>query len=163
MKPDRIKQGDTIGIFSPSHVAEVARYEKIRDNIERMGFKVKFGKNIFNDTYEYAASAEERADDLNSLVSDDEVKMVLFCGGDGAVEILPYIDYENVRRHPKIFSSFSDATSILNAIHSQTGLTTYYGFGAGQFEDLRYYDYRQFSSHFSQAKKQKIFSPTANG
>ena len=62
---------------------------------------------------------------------DKSVQMVLFGGGESAVEILPYIDYENIRRYPKLFSSYSDGTSILNAIYAQTGLLTYYGCGPG--------------------------------
>lgn len=95
------------------------------------GFAVKFGKNVCLDSYGYAASAEERAQDLNELVADEEVQMVLFNGGESAVEILPHIDYEAIRRHPKLFCSYSDATSILNTIHARTGLVTYYGPGRG--------------------------------
>jgi muramoyltetrapeptide carboxypeptidase len=94
------------------------------------------------------ASAQERADDLNAMVADDDVRMVLFGGGDGAVELLPLIDYDAIVAHPTLFSSFSDATSILNAIYARTGLVTYYGAGLGQFRDLRWYDYMQFQAHF---------------
>jgi len=144
----RMPRNGTIGVFCPSHIADMERYAQIAATIERLGFTVKLGANIEKNTYGYAASAEERADDLNALVADDSVHMVLFGGGDSAVEILPLIDYENIRRHPKIFSSYSDGTSILNAIHAQTGLITYYGAGPGEFFDLRYYDYQQFCSHF---------------
>ena len=148
MKAERLSPNGTIGIFCPSHIADKARYERISTAIERLGFKVKFGANIEKDTYGYAASAEERAEDLNVMVLDDTIQMILFSGGESAVEILPYINYKNICKKHKLFSSYSDGTSILNAIYSQTGLETYYGFGAGQFEDLRYYDYMQFCSNF---------------
>jgi len=148
MQAKRLQQNGTIGIFCPSHVAYMERYSPIVDATERLGFKIKLGDNFTKNTYGYAASAEERAADLNSLVTDDSVKMILFSGGESAVEILPLINYDNIRRNPKLFSSYSDGTSILNAIYSQTGLITYYGFGAGQFLDLRYYDYMQFCYHF---------------
>jgi len=144
----RIPRNGTIGVFCPSHIADMERYAPGIAAIERLGFTIKLGANIEKNTYGYAASAEERADDLNALVADDCVHMVLFGGGDSAVEILPLIDYENILRNPKIFSSYSDGTSILNAIHAQTGLITYYGAGPGEFFDLRYYDYQQFCSHF---------------
>jgi len=144
----RLSQGDTIGIICPSHIMEWSRYERIVDVIERLGFKVKFGDNVSKNTDGYIASSEERASDLNAMVADNSVKMVLFGGGEAAVEVLPLIDYENIRLNPKLFSSYSDATSILNAIHAQTGLVTYYGFGSGEFSDLRYYDYMQFCTHF---------------
>ena len=148
MQPERIPRDGTIGIFCPSHVADRERYDTIAATINRLGHKVKLSPNFYKDTYGYAASAEERADDFNDLVADDTVRMILFSGGEGAVEILPLIDYENIVYHPKIFSSYSDGTSLLNAIYAQTGLVTYYGTGAGMFFDLRYYNYTQFCSHF---------------
>ena len=157
MQARKMPPNGTIGLFCPSHVADMNRYNPIIANIERLGFTVKLGANFQKDTYGYAASAEERAADLNALVSDDSVHMILFGGGDGAVEILPLIDYENIRRHPKLFSTYSDGTSILNAIYAQTGLITYYGFGAGEFTDLRYYDYMQFRSHFMEGNDVKSF------
>jgi muramoyltetrapeptide carboxypeptidase len=148
MQAKRLPRDGTIGIFCPSHIADMARYTSIIGTMERLGFKVKLGANVEKATYGYAASAEERADDLNALVADDTVQMILFGGVESAVEILPLIDYDNIRRNPKLFSSYSDGTSILNAIYAQTGLVTYYGAGPGEFFDLRYYDYMQFYSHF---------------
>lgn len=148
MQAKRLAFNGTIGIFCPSHVADMGRYAPALAAIERLGFKVKLSDNFQKDTYGYAASAEERAADLNALVADDSVQMIFFNGGSGAVEILPLIDYDNIRRHPKIFSSYSDGTSILNAIHAQTGLITYYGMDAGAFSDLRHYNYMQFCTQF---------------
>lgn len=64
---------------------------------------------------------------MNELVSDDTVKMVLFGGGDGSIELLPYIDFDQIKKHPKMFMSYSDGTTLLNAIYQKTGCTTYYG------------------------------------
>jgi len=157
MQAKRLSQGGTIGVFCPSHIADMERYTRSIAVLERLGFNLKFGANIQNDTYGYAASAEERAADLNALVADDSVQMILFSGGNSAVEILPFIDYENIRRNPKLFSSYSDATPILNAIHAQTGLITYYGLGISDFIDLRQYDYMQFCSHFVEGYSAKQF------
>jgi len=154
----RMPRNGTIGIICPSHVADMERYAPGIAAIERLGFTVKLGDNIVKNTYGYAASAEERADDLNAFVADNSVHMVLFSGGESAVEILPLIDYENIRRHPKIFSSYSDGTSILNAIHAQTDLITYYGAGPVEFIDLRHYDYLQFCSHFIEGHEAKQFN-----
>ena len=157
MQAKKLSRNGTIGMFCPSHVAETERYSQIISAAERLGFAVKLGENFYKDSYGYAASAEERAADLNNLVSDDDVQMILFGGGESAVEVLPLIDYENIKYHPKIFSSYSDGTSILNAVYSKTGLITYYGFGAGEFKDLRYYDYMQFCSHFVEGYNAKEF------
>jgi len=157
MHAKRLPRNGTIGIFCPSHVADMKRYAPSVAALERLGFHVKFGANVEKDTYGYVASAEERAADLDALVLDDSVDMIMFGGGTGAVEVLPLIDYENIRRHPKLFSSYSDGTSILNAVHARTGLVTYYGICASDFADLRYYDYMQFCSHFVEGFKAEQF------
>jgi muramoyltetrapeptide carboxypeptidase len=148
MMAKRLDKGDTIGIFCPGHIGDIRRYERICYVLEGLGFKVRLGANMFKDTNGYAAGAEERAADFYDLVADDTVKAVLFSGGDGGVEVLPHIDFGMVGRKPKLYGSYSDGTSILNAVLAQTGLVVYYGTAPGVFGDLRYYDCLQFFSHF---------------
>lgn len=150
MLANQLGKNGTIGIICPSHVADMQRYEIIIQQLERLGYQVKLGENIQKATFGYAASGAERASDLNRFVADEQVELILFSGGKGAAEILPFIDYDNIRKHPKLFSSYSDGTSILNAIYAQTGLVTYYGCGAGEFLDLRHYDYRNFQAYFQE-------------
>ncbi len=101
-----LKHGDTIGIISPSWVANQNDYEKYAKGIERLGFQVKFGKNIYKDTYKYTASVAERVDDLNEMIYDENVRMVFFGGGYGSVDLLPYIDYNRIKETPKLFLSY---------------------------------------------------------
>jgi len=98
-----LKHGDTIGIISPSWVANQNDYEKYAKGIERLGFHVKFGKNIYKDTYKWIASVAERVDDLNEMIYDENVRMVFFGGGYGSVDLLPYIDYNRIKETPKLF------------------------------------------------------------
>lgn len=147
MWAERIAAGSTIGIFCPSHVGAEERYGPIVSTLEWLGFKVRRGANFHGDAYGYAGSAEGRAADLNALASDPEVAMVMFNGGESSAEILPYVDFEAIRRNPKPYVSYSDGTTILSAIRAQTGLVTYYGVSGGVFSDLRHYDYVQFKSH----------------
>lgn len=143
-----LKQGDTIGIICPSYVADKNDYEKYKSGIEKLGFKVKLGKNIYKDTNRYTASVEERVNDLNEMVYDKNVKMILFDGGCGSVDLIPYIDYRQIKKTPKLFLSYSDGTSILNAVYAQTGTTTYYGQTPILFDNISEYDWKQFVSHF---------------
>lgn len=145
---DTLKYGDTIGIISPSWVADQHDYEKFAQGIERLGFQVKLGRNIYKDTDRYTASVTERIDDLNEMLCDEKVKMIFFGGGYGSVDLIPYIDYQKIRETPKLFLSYSDGTSILNAIYAQTGLVTYYGQTPGLYGSVNEYDKKQFISHF---------------
>lgn len=146
MWANKLKIGDTVGIISPSHIASIELYEKIIVELQSQGFKVKTGNNIYKNTYGYSATEAERADDLNEMVTDKDVKLIFFGGGFGSIELLPLIDYENISKNPKAFLSYSDGTSILNAIYSKTGLITYYGQSPGNFENLSDYTINQFFS-----------------
>jgi muramoyltetrapeptide carboxypeptidase len=159
MHAKRISPGDTIGLFCPSHVADPARYAPILATLKRLGYRVSLSENFYGDAFGYAGSAAERAADFNALIADDDIRMILFGGGYTAAEILPHIDYENIRRHPKPMNSFSDATSILNAVYARTGLITYYGSGSGEFADLRQYNYQHFLSHHAVGYEAPRFEP----
>jgi muramoyltetrapeptide carboxypeptidase len=150
MNAPKLKFGDTIGIICPSHIYVAEHYETMLSTIRSLGFNIKLGANVAKCTDGYLASAEERAADLNDMVLNRDVKMILFGGGNGASEILPYIDYDNIRRNPKLFSSYSDGTSILNAITSQTDLITYYGAGTGIFNTPQPnpFDWKHFETAF---------------
>lgn len=154
--PPKLNKGDTIGIISSSHVADENRYAGLIAAIEGCGFRVKTGRNLYKSTYGYAASEQERADDLNAMVEDDEVRMVFFGGGYGGLELIPLIDYEAIRRKPKLFLSYSDGTSILNAIYAQTGVLTYYGQAPGSFERIRPYGLSQFMSHLVEGNPREL-------
>lgn len=142
-----LEKGSVIGICSPSSVADRERYARTIEVIESMGFRVREADNLYKDTYGYNAAPEERAADLHQLIRDPEVKMVLFGGGEGGNELLPYLNFELIRRHPKRLCSYSDGTTLLNTIWAQTGLETYYGASPRSVTEGNEYDREQFKSH----------------
>lgn len=137
----------TIGLCSPSRVAKYEEYQITIAAMCSRGFRVKEADNLYKDTYGYLASPQERAADFNQLIADPEVELVLFSGGEGSNELLPYIDFENIKRHPKRICSFSDGTTILDTIWAQTGLEVYYGQSPRLFEDFQSYDQEHFQNH----------------
>jgi muramoyltetrapeptide carboxypeptidase LdcA involved in peptidoglycan recycling len=48
-------------------------------------------------------------------------------GGSNSNALLPYLDYEALVADPKVIIGYSDATSILLAVHQKTGLVPFYG------------------------------------
>ena len=147
MKAPALRPGGTIGICSPSHIAEYWDYQNIINAIRSKGFQVREADNLYKDTYGYLATPQERAADFNQLIADPEVEVILFGGGEGANELLPYIDFENIKRHPKRIVSYSDGTFLLNLIWAQTGLETYYGQAPHNFLDMTWYDEKHFFEH----------------
>ena len=71
---------------------------------------------------------EKRAEDLHTALIDKEVKAIInTIGGDqDAIEILPYINFALLKQHPKIFTGFSDTTTIHLMFYS-VGVVSYYG------------------------------------
>ena len=155
MIPTKLKKGDTIGVIAPSNYIEKDDLEYINASIalmEASGFKVKFGKYVFEDTLGYGTSPEKRAADINWAFKADEVKAIMCVkGGEDSNTTLDYIDYEMIKEHSKIICGFSDNTSILNAIHEKTGLVTYHG---PTFKSLTSwetgYAYKQFIKTFAE-------------
>lgn len=129
--PKKLKIGDTIGVVAPSNpiiddnVEEIYRAKEI---IEKLGFKVKFSKNLFANTNGYSATAKEKAQDINDMFQDKEVKMI-WCakGGENSNSIFEFLNYEEIRQNPKIICGYSDITSITNIITEKTGLVTFSG------------------------------------
>jgi muramoyltetrapeptide carboxypeptidase len=48
-------------------------------------------------------------------------------GGWGSARLLPFLDYDAIRRNPKVVVGYSDVTALLVGLHARTGLTTFHG------------------------------------
>lgn len=145
-----LKPGDVIGLASPSHIAKPEKYAPIIQALEGMGYRVKTAQNLYAHSWGYSASDRERADDLHQLVLDDEVRMILFGGGDGGDEVAPRLDYDLIAAHPKIWLSYSDSTSILNSVHTLARLPVFYGQMPALFPDISDYNLDQFRRFITQ-------------
>lgn len=146
IKPKRLQYGDTIGIIAPSIALKPEYIQNAVQQLSYMGFQVKLSEHIFSHTNGFAGSIEERAEDFNSMIADDTVKMLLFGGGEVCNEILPYIDYNSIHCHPKIICSYSDSTTLLNAINYMSGLITFYGASVRTFDCLSDYNRQSFEN-----------------
>ena len=144
IKPKRLKAGDTIGIVAPCLIARPESNELGLRGLEELGFLIKRAPNLYSDTNGYAGSVEERAADFNAMLADPEVDAIMFGGGEVCNELLPYIDYELFRKNPKVICSYSDATTLLNALHSMTGVVTFYGISPRSFANVSLYNWMNF-------------------
>lgn len=153
MIPAKLQKGDTIGVIAPSNCIKEDDLEYINASIalmEASGFKVKFGKYVFENTLKYGTDPRKRAEDINRIFADKEVKAVICAkGGEDSNSTLDYIDFNLIKENPKIICGFSDNTSILNVINDKTGLVTFHG---PTFKSLTSweteYAYKQFIKMF---------------
>src|SRR5258706_11834808 len=127
--PPCLALGDTIGIAAPASPPE--QPEKIDETVDRLtayGFRVKMEKHLRKRDGYLAGGDEERAEDINTLFTDAEVRGIFALrGGYGSCRILPLLDYAAIRANPKPLVGYSDITAMHNAILVKAGLVTFHG------------------------------------
>lgn len=128
LRPPRLREGDTLGLFNPSGaIYERAPYEIARETMQALGFRVREAPNLRARYGHMAGTPAQRAADIHALFADPEVQGLLaVTGGSGANRVLPLLDYDLIARHPKFLGGFSDLTALLTAVHVKTGLVTFH-------------------------------------
>lgn len=136
--PNFLKQGATIGICAPS--AGVGRkidsFDLSIETLKKQGYFIKETEHVrINDPR--GGTAKQRGDELNQLFLDKDVDFVMCAaGGDFLNEMLPYISFSTLKKHPKFIMGASDPTSILYPYTTICDVATIYGCNAGSY-DLR--------------------------
>lgn len=129
LKPKKLQKGQTLGLIAPaSNVDDNETILAAVETLESLGFKVKQSQHLYSRLGYLAGSDQERAQDINGMFADPIVDgIVALGGGYGSSRILPYLNYDLIRHHPKVLMGYSDITALLNAIHAKTGLVTFHG------------------------------------
>src|SRR6185503_15776699 len=144
IKPKRLAAGDTVTLVSPASATfNTVDLQIAKESLEALGFKVRPGEHMLERHGNLAGEDKARAEDLNKAFADRSVAAVhAIRGGWGSARLLPYLDYDNIRRNPKVLIGYSDITALHLAIHAKTGLITFHGpIGLGRWDpySLDYY------------------------
>ena len=103
------------------NIEDKDRLEKLESILVEMGLVPIFTKYIYKDKFGRGAKAQVRAEELMSFYENKEIKAIFdISGGDIANEVLDYLDYDVIKRNYKPFFGYSDLTTVLNALGSQT-------------------------------------------
>ncbi len=127
--PKSLRQGDTIGLVSPSSPSP--DHEKIGRAVaylEKLGYRVKPAEH-FNSRGETRQHLDrQKINDLHGMFADSSIQAI-FClrGGSGATRLLERLDYRLIEKNPKIFVGYSDITALLIALYARAGLLTFSG------------------------------------
>ena len=131
MLPPCLVPGDAIGIVAPSNPVTSDLEVQFTAGVtflETLGFHIVIGQHVPSTSWGYAASPQEKADDLNRMFADPAVHAIVCAqGGTTANACLPHLDWNVIRANPKILLGISDITVLLNAITHTTGLITFHG------------------------------------
>ena len=123
VRPPRLKAGDTIGIAAPSGPFDQPLFEKGMDVLRDMGFKVHVPEEVFQREGFLAGPDKVRAGVLSALFADPAIQGIVCArGGYGATRVLPHLDWETIRRNPKVFVGFSDITVLHWTFLERAGL-----------------------------------------
>ena len=127
--PLPLNPGDTVALVSPSAATDDPfDLQLAQEVMEALGFRARLGPHLASRRGHLAGSDAERAGDLNAMFADRDVKAIICArGGSGAARLLPLLDYDAIRRNPKVLLGYSDITALHNAILAQTGLVTFHG------------------------------------
>lgn len=132
MIPPKLKAGDHIRVIAPSHSFPPNKRKYVKEQgtkrLEALGLSVSFGKYVDENDDFSTTSIENRLEDLHEAFADPKVQAIIPAkGGSSANQLLKYIDYQLIRKNPKIFCGLSDITELASAIYARSGLVTYYG------------------------------------
>ena len=130
-RPPRLRTGDTVAVLSMSwggpavfpHVFEAG----LSTLTDRLGLRVREYPTTRLASRSPGADPRARAADLNAAFADDSVAaIVASIGGDDSALILPHLDAQVIRTHPKILLGYSDTATQLVYCHL-LGLVTFNG------------------------------------
>ncbi len=133
LKPQRLRPGDKVAIVSLSRGTlgepwAIHKYHIAKKRLEEdFGLQVAAMPNALKGIEYLDRHPEARAADLMEAFCDPEIKAVFNAiGGDDSIRLLPHLDFDVLRSNPKIFTGFSDTTSV-HMMMFQAGLVSYYG------------------------------------
>ena len=145
MKPKKLTRGSHVRVIAPSRNMSIISSDT-RDvavnRLKEIGLSVSFGKNIEKKDAFISSSIADRLDDLHEAFSDPKVDAILTAiGGYNANQLLADIDYDLIKKNPKILCGYSDITVLSNAILAKTDLISYSGPHFSSFGMIRGFDY----------------------
>lgn len=144
--PNFIKKGATIGLVAPSVGIKIEPYKTRFDNavkvFESLDFKLKFCPSLFNEKKFRSNSGKIRAKEFMDMYLDENIDMIFsVAGGEFMVEILPYIDFEKLKKaKPKFFQGNSDNTNLTFTLTTISDIASIYAPSFPEFGMERWYE-----------------------
>lgn len=143
--PNKLKAGDEVRVIAPARSLAIISKETreiANKRIEELELKLTFGKHVEEMDDFASSSIESRIEDLHEAFSDKNVKAVFtVIGGFNSNQLLKYIDWDLIKKNPKIISGYSDITALNDSFFAKTGLVTYSAPQYSTFGQKLYFDY----------------------
>lgn len=128
--PPAVGPGDRVGVAALSGPVRPERLEAGIAALRRLGFEPVLADNLLSRSRHglFAGEDAERLAGFHRLAADPEIRAILFArGGYGLLRVLPAIDWDLLRRHPRAYVGYSDLTPFLLEIVRRLGLVAFHG------------------------------------
>jgi len=145
--PPRLDKSKLIGIIAPADpIAGVCPESIIQQGysyLKNKGFSIVEGRSVKLLTKKHTAGLPNlRIEDIHDFVKRKDVGCIMaFWGGFNTNQLLDGLDYNLIKKNPKIFIGYSDVTALTTAITTKTGLITFSGPGAISFSKPEPFEY----------------------
>ena len=128
IRPPYLKKGDTIGITAPAGCFSEPEIGPAVEMIRSWGFPVVFGKHLFKRRHSFAGTDKQRAEDLQEMLDNPDIKAVLCArGGYGTIRIIGKLRFANLLKSPKWIIGYSDITVLHAALQQCVGMESIHG------------------------------------
>ena len=129
IKPKKLKKGDTIGLLSVSgYMREPQNIERAKNYFNSKGYNTVISDTTYKEYRFYSGSDDERLKAFHDFFLNDEIDAIVCTrGGYGTLRIAQKLDYDIIRKHPKIFCGYSDITILLMMMYKNAGLIGFHG------------------------------------
>jgi muramoyltetrapeptide carboxypeptidase LdcA involved in peptidoglycan recycling len=129
--PPALRPGDTVAVVSLSAGGAAAlphRYATGKRQLaETFGLRVIDAPHADRDSDWLRANPRARADDLHWALENPDVHGIISAvGGYDSIRIVPFLDFDLIAAHPKVFTGYSD-TTITHLAFGKAGVGSFYG------------------------------------
>lgn len=124
-----LNNGEKIGLICLSNGLSgqmESDINKLCEVLQKIGLQPVCSPYLYKGESVFSAEAKQRAKVLMDFYEADDIKAIFdISGGDIANEVLEHLDYEVIKEKDKPFFGYSDLTTVINALYSQTGRSSY--------------------------------------
>jgi muramoyltetrapeptide carboxypeptidase LdcA involved in peptidoglycan recycling len=129
--PPALRPGARVAPFTPSYPGPALfpqRFARGLAALRNCGFQIAEREAALNIRNYTSGSPEQRAQELMALYTNSSIDgIICTIGGFNSNAILPFLDFELIRRYPKVLVGYSDVTALLLGVAAIASTVTFHG------------------------------------
>lgn len=148
-KPRTLKKGDRVALIAPASPASEEQLNAAQKSIIFLNLEPVFFPSCYKKHGYLSGLDEERAHDVCTAFSDPSISAI-FCirGGYGTPRLLSRLDYDIIKKNPKLFLGYSDITAFHIVFQQLCNLPCLHGpMPGGNYETADTLTFHYLKSH----------------